>query len=67
MSEWQDISTAPKDGSWILVYSDGIIHQVRWYSSHMNMHHSWRTASVKARGITHATHWQPLPAPPKTL
>jgi len=69
--EWQDISTAPKDGTKILAYSPsgpgrlnrGVI-AITW----------WRRPEDR-EGYTGwgefntahwpATHWMPLPAPPK--
>lgn len=31
MSEWQDISTAPKDGRQILVFAEGVYTTVSWF------------------------------------
>jgi len=62
MSEWQDISTAPKDGTRILVYQRiGGPDFVRWIGA---PHNKW---SIDGFGsVDKPTHWMPLPAPPVT-
>ena len=72
MLEWQDISTAPKDGTAILIWPAQsaltgstecmiISYVVRW--------HDWKEAWIEASGeeydTFYPTHWMPLPAPPK--
>lgn len=64
MSEWQDISTAPKDGTRILVYGpDG--HDIAEYE----VWGQWvrrATAEYDNEGMVVAapTHWMPLLPPP---
>ena len=57
---WQPISTAPKDGTWILVFQPARgpwrdrIKEVR--GGHVASRHGW--------GDDYPTHWLPLPEPP---
>ena len=55
---WMDISTAPKDGTQILLYhkNSNTIFAGRWNSKAWVIHPSNRTATP--------THWTILPAPP---
>ena len=59
MPGWQDISTAPKDGTPILVADSGPYAFVVEWSSRFR---GWYGAD---KWIWEPTHWQPLPAPPK--
>ena len=64
MSEWMDISTAPKDGTEILGASRGEITTVFYWREYGN----WEIAVTGAwadNGEWHPTHWMPLPDPPK--
>ena len=61
MSKWQDISTAPRDGTDVLVVgANGIMRVAIWDTTvgafRANIH-----SYVKLT----ATHWMPLPEPPK--
>ena len=61
MSEWQDISTAPKDGSEVLLYRGdwaGRVAVCYW----CKVNEEWQTGLFSP--FLSATHWQPLPAPP---
>ena len=60
--EWQPIETAPKDGSIVLIYRDGyVIDQACcWYSKEFEY---W--TPVGGYIFMGATHWMPLPEPPK--
>lgn len=76
MSEWQPISTAPKDGTMILLYRPnayewGKVTPGKWneqkYSKKPNPY--WEIW-LKIGGISEArewipTHWMQLPPPPK--
>jgi hypothetical protein len=51
---WQDIASAPRDGTLILLYQpDGLMACRRWQENH------WRGWDFED-----ATHWMPLPAAP---
>lgn len=78
MSDWQPIETAPKDGTRIVVYqgngtgfytTKGDIGIAAWgkqASPDGNL--TWCEVHC-CDGVTtydHATHWMPLPSPPKT-
>jgi len=62
---WQPIETAPKDGTYVLVYGyrshvDGsVMHVVRWTKGD-----GW-AADGDDLGEQKPTHWMPLPPPPK--
>ncbi len=61
MSEWQPIETAPKDGKRILTFrylGDGYKVRVAYYTKGV-----WRNA--QGHNPLNATHWMPLPEPPK--
>ncbi len=76
-SLWQPIETAPKDGTWLLVYetndSDGYqptIHVVHWGIREWDgSGKTWVTMALGPNPDTYdadrATHWMPLPEPPK--
>lgn len=63
---WADISTAPKDGTKVLIWHDGI------YSAWFEVEYSWVTSGgawidAYARSDTYEykpTHWKPSPKPP---
>lgn len=67
-SGWRDISTAPKDGTWVLVKTPHVTVAARWNSSwppgfSYSDAHSWH---YLAHPDAAPTHWRPLPAPPDT-
>lgn len=69
--EWQPIETAPKDGTWVLVWGppaedsddDGPAAVVRWNG------YFWEMDATDDRGEFSPpfceTHWMPLPEPPQ--
>jgi hypothetical protein len=66
---WQDISTAPKDGTWVIIGTtcdDG--KEGRVFSNWFFEGDQWGGEDVTQCGAIFAgesiTHWQPLPAPP---
>ena len=62
MIEWQHIDTAPKDGSHILCYDGKYIRAVYWNDGNQN----WDHLSDAYESVRYfATHWMPLPKPPK--
>lgn len=69
MSEWQPISTAPKDGTRVLVYPTLTVAMWRSYRNDGD-DAGWSDGLVKSwayEEITELepTHWQSLPAPPE--
>jgi hypothetical protein len=74
---WQPIETAPKDGTWILVYEHceplPSVYVVRWGVPEWwgaSVDETWVTIAVGPNpdtyNATDATHWMPLPDPPIT-
>jgi hypothetical protein len=61
-SEWQNIETAPKDGTSILVYDAATEFGQRWDIAWMAG--GWR--SIRGGLINTPTHWMPLQSPPVT-
>lgn len=60
-SEWQPIDTAPKDKTWVLVYSEDGYMDVA-YSDGL----SWNNEGYgPTGGQVWPTHWMPLPLPPE--
>ena len=70
MADWQDISTAPRDGTFVLLYDDRFKHSE---ASYLIAH--WHTPLEEWAGRPNskgrfplwgeATHWMPLPVPPE--
>ena len=79
MSEWQPIETAPKDGTWVLVYSAEAIRDedggrkiaVAQYTDDLNGRKGvWHWQFAWYDGgyygwVDNVTHWMPLPEAPK--
>ena len=75
LSAWQPISSAPKDGTRIMVYA--CAHNRHWFGSGYYFKgvpgdgegwiaHSFYTAPENdSSGSFQPTHWMPLPAPPQ--
>ena len=59
--KWQPIATAPKDGSYVLVYDPdvGFPYTCTWEYG------EWTEASGEQYMTFKPTHWMPLPEPPK--
>lgn len=74
MTDWQDISTAPKDGGYIWLGAPGTLRIGYWCDGQKFEHHGsvgggWRDAArAEAGGLSDLlfapTHWMPLPPPP---
>jgi hypothetical protein len=68
MSEWQPIKTAPKDGTPILIWhqSEGT-HMVQWEEvTNDERQKGWCDGWYDIGTFCYlATHWMPLPEPPK--
>lgn len=66
MSEWQPIETAPRNGECVLVYDPSFVSRPVLEARMMEQgglycdptYYEWFST-------TEATHWQPLPEPPK--
>jgi len=70
-SKWQDISTAPKDGTYVIVYQTGVWEPSQticcwdgsWGDDGWWMCCDGKDPEIPLRGPD-PTHWQPLPPPP---
>ena len=59
--QWQPIETAPKDGTWVLIWCGWVGHP----RSSAFEHGSWQNLPWVANSKDYnPTHWMPLPAPP---
>jgi hypothetical protein len=54
-TEWHPIETAPRDGQFLLLWSDGHWVVARYYRGHWDDDERWQDR---------ATHWMPLPEAP---
>jgi hypothetical protein len=64
VTEWQDIATAPKDGTLILAYCAGE-RNPRWRYHCASWDHvaeDW--CDEESGSDCQITHWMPIPAPP---
>ena len=67
---WQPIETAPKDGTYVLLWEagelmPGIFSYVDFGDAAPEGYHSgWYDNQTGRYEATHATHWMPLPAAP---
>lgn len=61
MSDWRPIDTAPKDGTWVLIYSPLI--SISLYPMAAFWDDGWM--SVVALETFPATHWMEMPTPPE--
>jgi len=57
---WQPIETAPRDGTWVLIFCDGNAIQAQWDRDDAY----WANGRF-GLGFDDATHWMPLPEPPE--
>lgn len=62
MTTWQDIGTAPKDGTYVLVWrpDEGDGHHEAHAGIDVWIEGCW----YKSRRLQQPTHWMPLPSPP---
>lgn len=72
MSEWQRIDSAPKDGTIVLLrepgHLTGRIDHDHLVSGRWRQHHAYIAGGVWEDAnhyVIQATHWMPLPDPPK--
>ena len=61
--EWQDIATAPKDGTRFLAYQKGEPIQECWWCEDFPEWQGWQNDN-DWDSDPDPTHWMPLPAPP---
>jgi len=78
MTNWQPMDTAPKDGTWVLVYDDGVqvvakyMWQNNWlWATHLDVS-DWHWATHLDASEGHKVYqtcvpsrWMPLPNPPE--
>jgi hypothetical protein len=62
---WQPISTAPKDGTRILVFQNGGRGIAWWQGTGGEPSHLWCHHDGDFRAYCNPTHWMPLPPPPE--
>lgn len=66
---WQPIETAPKDGTWVLLWcrSNNPLILVGGYSREFLQDYSWEGWIDRYNGedVPTPTHWRPLPEPPE--
>lgn len=68
--EWQAIEIAPKDGQWFLAVSQEWDERrsaimLRWSEPHPHLGGKQFLVDCDDDTYEHATHWMPLPEPPK--
>jgi hypothetical protein len=73
---WQPIETAPKDGTPVLIWSNGRLYDALWDEDEYNPETEEFTGGWKARwaeidsysvSVKNPTHWMPSPPPPMNL
>ena len=70
-SEWQPIETAPKDGTWILVYKPFKLYgfnDSKWFVDKYIVRwddECWNISMTFEDKVIYPTHWMPLPEQPK--
>ncbi len=75
--EWQDISTAPKDRTWIRLYIPAFVSndcylnypapgQREGYWPDIDGANEWIIPGTMSSDGIHPSHWMLLPSPPKT-
>lgn len=62
--EWQDISTAPKDGTELLLAHSEAVFSGWWHDGGSAGWTDGSTNHYDDYCLLHPTHWRPLPAPP---
>lgn len=68
MGEWQDISTAPRDGTWVLACIRGFVPGVVQWCDKRGHWSEFEYGDAPEGDDTEVdwqlTHWMPLPPPP---
>ena len=66
MTDWQPIETAPKDGTVVLIFEPS---REKWKINSAYWPNHWHKPCFLSAGqgvmLDKATHWMPLPEPPK--
>ena len=66
LTEWRDISSAPRDGTDILVYCADTGEQFVAFKPQWDNGNGWRYARTPAGVVVcEPTHWRPLPQSPE--
>lgn len=67
MTSWQPISTAPRDGTAVLIAeADGNVTACYWSTSVWADGGAWISELSRSDTVHyHPTHWMPIPPPPK--
>lgn len=69
--EWQPIDTGPKDGTSVIVASEGgFVGEAKYWAKYWENYGNWWWANCHPTDsydgeIMYARHWMPLPEPPK--
>jgi hypothetical protein len=61
---WQPIATAPRDGTAILLWVEGMMHVAYWARAHGHGDWAWWTFADYVSHQELATRWRQLPAGP---
>ena len=68
-NQWQPIETAPKDGTWILVYKPFNLYgfdDSKWFVDKYIVRWADECWNISMEDkVIYPTHWMPLPKPPK--
>lgn len=62
--EWQDIATAPRDGTRVLLWPTDVYGKPATSGSYASAHSKWFEA-CDGISVLHPTKWMPMPEPPK--
>jgi len=67
-TEWIPVSekSPPLDGEYLVIHDDGLhndLYEIGWFDSTHKIH--WSKAAHTSGDYIDATHWMPLPSPPK--
>jgi len=63
-SGWRDISEAPKDGTIVLLWCDGVVEEGFFGVVSINGQYRWQNRNQWWPARKEPQHWQPLPPPP---
>lgn len=69
MSGWRPIETAPKDGTWVILYAPaGGVQPGYWGPSYFDYDPMWLQYAHRSEArevVGEPTHWMPLPNSPE--